>query len=136
MPVTGDPLLSGVAGDGSLLTGVGGILTVAETEVFTGAAPLAWTDLDLSGTVGAQSTLVILKVAHTLAGPTIAVRKNGDTDEYFNDAAGIGAACTRSDVAANFHAILVVVTDASGIIEWMSAHNDITATIDVIAYIK
>lgn len=110
----------------------GATLTIAETEVYNGTPSQAvWTDLDLSGTVGAQVTLVLLKFSNAY-NTRWAVRKNGDTDEFY-DAASEGVACGAS--AANEHVVLLVTTDASGIIEWISEGNNPT-TIDIIAYIK
>ncbi len=120
----------------NLLASAGGAtLTVSETEVFNAAAPTSWTDLDLSGTIGAQVTLVLLKVHKTTGGGDyLAVRKNGDTDEQYQTAAnalGVGEAYT----ASSFWHVLAVVSDSIGKIEWRAGGTD-THTIDVIAYIK
>tara|TARA_Y100000310_G_scaffold320477_1_gene376974 strand:+ start:1503 stop:1979 length:477 start_codon:yes stop_codon:yes gene_type:complete len=115
---------------------VGGLsaLTVAQTEVYSAAAPTTWTDLDLSGTIGSQVTVVILKLTSAYGYRTVAFRKNGDTEERFQvnrqsglsvvDLAVAGVACT-----------VLVLSDASGVIEWKAEMAD-TTTIDVIAYIK
>ncbi len=122
----------------NLLAGAGGAtLTVAETEVFSGNSPgsSAWTDLDLSGTTGANVALVLLKVAGGLS--AVAFRKNGDTDDFYS--AGL------SDVAAGValandgygkHAAVWVATDSTGKIEWMAEATNQVCTIDIIAYIK
>ncbi|KKN74959.1 hypothetical protein LCGC14_0384610, partial [marine sediment metagenome] len=116
----------------------GAALTVAETEVFSGTAPTTWTDLNLSGTIGAQSSLVLLKFASIGAGynRTVAVRKNGDTDEFYgataNEARGVALGQLLG--ASVVFVVLLVATDATGKIEWKSAA--ITMTVDVIAYIK
>lgn len=108
----------------------GATLTVAESEVYNGAAPTSWTDLNLSGTVGSQATLVLLKlIGYNLK----AVRKNGDTDEFYNVTSTIGG-CALSDLSST-HIVLLVATDNSGIIEWRSEDTQNTI-IDIIAYIK
>jgi len=114
--------------------GGGSILTVAETEVFSDTAPESWTDLNLSGTVGAQATLVVLKISGT-TNNRFAVRRNGDTDEFYYVGAEFPMGCATFQTTANVHGVLLVATDASGLIEWISESNPAT-TIDVIAYIK
>jgi hypothetical protein len=114
----------------------GAVLVVAETEVFNGAAPVAWTDLDLSGTIGAQATLVILKVECTTvaAHPAVAFRRNGDTDQlYYAGSKG----CSLAEVAQTYtlHVIYLTLSDTSGVIEWICETTE-TIVIDVIAYIK
>ena len=108
-------------------------LTVAETEVFNGTSPTNWTDLDLSSTIGAQPTLVLLKINIAQTDTFYAVRKNGDTDEfYLTGAQPRGVALAIGGV---YHGALLVATDNAGIIEW-KAFAARAATIDVIAYIK
>ena len=111
-------------------------LTIAETEAFaSAAAPTSWTDLDLSAIVGSNVALVMLKVSQSsTASCTMAFRKNGDTEEHFPGAdlnMGAGAA----DVKQSAFAIIMVITDSSGIIEWR-AQSGATSTVDVIAYVK
>lgn len=109
-------------------------LTVAEAEVFNGLSPSeSWTDLDLSGTIGSNAALVLLKFGATLD-KKIAVRKNGDTDEFYHSLAEIGGCALYSHKGAT-HGVLIVATDAAGIIEWYTEAAE-TTTIDVIAYIK
>ena len=114
--------------------GGGATLTVAETEVFNGAAPNSWTDLNLSGTIGAQATLVFLKIFAQGYDSKAAARRNGDTDELFSGAFMYGA--HSINMSANTYGILVAVTDTSGIIEWKFTGAFEGVTVDVIAYIK
>jgi len=115
--------------------GVGATLIVAETEVFNAAAPVAWTDLDLSGTIGANTALVLLKIIQNGAVVrTVAFRKNGDTDEFYLASTSIG--CALGDTASTNHAVFLVATDSSGVIEWITEGDSQPATIDVMAYIK
>jgi len=117
---------------------VAATLTVAETEVFNGVAPTTWTDLDLSGTIGAQASLVLLKFTFTVSvtTPTVAFRKNGDIDEFYytgasSYASGVALICGMDEL----HMAVLVATDASGIIEWKASEAS-SCTIDIIAYIK
>ncbi|GAI47359.1 unnamed protein product, partial [marine sediment metagenome] len=58
-----------------------GALTIAETQVFTGTSPTGWQALDLSSTIGAQVSLVVLKF-YNAANQSFGARKNGDTDDF------------------------------------------------------
>lgn len=110
-------------------------LTIVETEVFNSTSPgTTYTDLDLSGTVGAQVTLVILKVRGQTG--ACAFRKNGDTDEFWSNTEDEKArGCALTANAELLHNVFVVVTDASGIVEWKTEYTN-TTTVDVMAYIK
>jgi hypothetical protein len=91
------------------------------TTVFTGAAPLALTDLDLSAYVGkrqAEVRLRIEKTAHT-AESYYWLRTNGDTDTPGN----FGLVNGRVS-AVNYFNEISAITDANGIIEWYANNND------------
>lgn len=110
------------------------ILTIAETQVFTGNTPIVWTDLDLSATIGAQKTLVLLKVTPAGGFTSICFRQNGETDEHYGTGAygnGTGKIYAESGVSM----WVLVLTDAAGIIEW-KASGALACTVDVVAYIK
>ena len=120
----------------NLLAGAGSAtLTVSETQVFSGTSPTGWVDLDLSGTVGAQATLVMLKIYLGNFSDAVAVRKDGDTDEFYStataDARGAALALT-----APIHIVLIVATSDTGVIEWKAAAARASTTVDIIAYIK
>lgn len=116
----------------------GASLTVSETEVFSGTSPKSWSDLNLSGAVGAQATLVMLKWMGTDNVNDVFFRKNGDTDEFYTsdvtNRAGHGVA--GGNPVLSIQCVVMVVTDPSGIIEWRSSYNRINTTVDVMAYIK
>lgn len=101
----------------------GATLTVAETEVFSGTSPTSWTDLNLSGVVGANAALVILKEFGSGYGQPCGFRRNGDTDD-----ASLGQALNWK--------VHIVPTDANGIVEWKTGSAVAGWTVDVIAYIK
>lgn len=116
--------------------GAGLELGGTETEVFSGTSPTSWTDLDLAAVVGANVALVALKISR--AGTAInrpAFRKNGDTDEFYAITDSMGCAFI-SLVPSGIHAVVLVVTDGSGLVEWRSAAADANVTIDVIGFIK
>ena len=100
------------------------------------SSPTSWTDLDLSGTVGSRSVLAILQITAAGNMEATAVRKNGDSTEYYDDGAkeaAYGCALASHDSSAAL--VLICVTDAAGVIEWITEASQ-TATIKLIAYIK
>ncbi len=113
------------------------ILTIAETEVHAAAAPVAWTDLDLSAVVGANPAIVMLKFAETanVSTPRVAVRRNGDTDEFYGFAPQTGIATGETAQNSTVHIVLLVATDAAGKIEWIAEAAG-AMTVDVVAYVK
>ena len=101
------------------------------TEVFNGVAPTAFADLDLSGVVGSNFALVMLRVSTESDATynTLHTRPNGgaasggtvvNTSQYFKN----GASAT-----------LLQKTDSSGIIEWYNNSADFTVVVTVLAYI-
>ncbi len=109
-------------------------LTVSETEVFNGTSPTSWTDLDLSGTIGSQVTLVLLKI-NSSGTLYVAVRKNSDTDDFYTQTSARVSGAAGSIVSPE-HDALLVATDASGKIEWKASNATAGTTVDIIAYIK
>lgn len=108
-------------------------LTVTETEVFNGTSPTSWTDFDLSGTVGANAALILLKI-RGIENKSVAVRKNGDTDEFYQTgtyAAGAAAFYGKSGA----YLVVIAATDSAGKIEWKTEDAQ-TYTVDIIAFIK
>jgi|GEM_PF-4723886 len=103
-------------------------------QVFSGSSPSSWTDLDLSSYVGSNHALVILKIKKNSGGSYTAVfRPNGDSDEYWrcNDLSDMGAQGHKEECGEA--GIIVVETDASGIIEWKCG-ADVTLTL--LGYVK
>ena len=111
-------------------------LFIAETEVHNAAAPIAWTDLDLSAVVGANPALVMLKFAEVAnaSAPIVAVRKNGDVDQFYQiTSQGVAVGKAQQNSAAL--TVLLVATDVNGIIEW-TAQAAGAMTVDVMAFIR
>lgn len=117
--------------------GGGASLVVSGTTVFTGDSPTSWTSLDLSGVIGANNfALVILQISATGDMDATAVRRRGDTAEYYNpsvEASAYGCALGHHDSTADL--VLLCVTSEGGRIEWIT-ENSMPATIKLIAYIK
>jgi len=112
-------------------------LTVAETTVFDGASPVAWTDLDLSATIGANSAFVILALVEkaTSWGVQTSFRLNGDANEYYEAAALGSVAQAYGGASITIHRVVVVLSDASGIIEWKGTGSQ-NCILKVLGYIK
>ena len=115
--------------------GSGGGLVVSGATVFSGTAPTSWTDLDLSSVVGANQALVMLQITATSDRNALAVRTNGDTEEYYNpssDASAHGLALVHHD--SSNAVVVMCITDSSGVIEWR-VETVGTTTIKLMAYI-
>ena len=108
-------------------------LTVVDSEAFDGTSPNnVWTDLDLSGIVGANVAVVFLKWENTgTAGAAFYVRKKGETLE--NPAGGIGWGGSVANDTQQGYA--ETVTNASGLIEWKTSTAQ-TGKVTVYAFIK
>ncbi len=116
----------------------GVLLTLSNTEVFNGTltADNIYQDLDLVAVVGSGVALVLLAVENTTSVAAFSARTKGDTD-LFQGAAddARGAALCELSNALGLSCALVVVTNASGVIEIASGDASDTHIIDVIAFL-
>lgn len=112
----------------------GASLTVAETEVFNGTSPLNWTDLDLSGTIGENATLVLLKIGTPSVSQTVtgAFRPDGDTNEYY--AGTTKGSHVFSSVGADAASLVVLCTSSAGIVEWRTVQAKAGTMVSILAY--
>lgn len=103
-------------------------------QVFSGIAPTSWTDLDLSSYVGSNRALVLIKVKGASGSSTHIFRPNGDTDEYWrcSDLSDMGAQGHKGECAEA--GLVVVETDATGIVEWRGQGTNVTLTL--LGYVK
>jgi len=110
-----------------------GRFTYCGQTVFSDACPSTWTDLDLSSYVGSRRALVFLKVKNAAgSAKKYRFRPNGDTGEYsYGYDRSHCSACTLSP--GEFGTVWVM-TDTSGIIEWMSEVSESTSLV-LLAYI-
>jgi len=136
---TDEAILYRQNGDGAAnweaITTLGSLLTVAETEVFNGNSPNnVWTDLDLSGVIGTNTALVLLKVNSASDGFTLAMRKNGDADLFQHADIDTRGCANISFDATHNPFVLLVATDINGVIEWILSGARLVV-IDIIAYI-
>ncbi|KKM73561.1 hypothetical protein LCGC14_1409120, partial [marine sediment metagenome] len=111
------------------------IIATQGTEVYNNTKAVAWDDLDLSGTIGAKSSLVILGV-YASNPVTVAFRTNGNGDQYYRllDGYSWGTQCV--DLNGNAHCTVIVLTDSAGLIEWYAEVNNRAVIIDVLGYIN
>jgi len=102
--------------------------------VFNGTSPLAWTDLDLSAVIGAYQCEVVLKAYQSDTGDAIAFRTNGDTDEFYDlNGRLVAQGCSAFCGGANYKLVLAI-SDAAGIIEWMATAGRVNTTVEVISW--
>lgn len=114
----------------------GATLTVNDDEVFSGTCPTAWTDLDLSGTIGSNVALCLLKFVSAASTIMVGVRRNGDTDEFYSEAiypSGVAWGMAAGEGGA---VALLAAADSSGKIEWKANDALTDVTVTLIAYIK
>jgi len=112
------------------------VLTQSDTEVFnaTMGAATTWQDLDLSGVVGSNVALVMIKITIGAGGAnSYAIRRNGDADQMYGGA-NQGMACASNFGAVTFQ-ILMCFTDGSGVIEHICNQNANACVVDLIGYI-
>jgi hypothetical protein len=132
---SGVPAWRDDATGGGTISGSGATVfntTVTSTGVFQ--------DLDLSATVGANTTLVFLEVKSSAAG-IVAVKPKGyggtfgENTNSVNTWSGDGCAGAAFEEANNYR-YLIVVTDSSGVIQIGCNNGSSTLTVKVVAYIK
>jgi len=115
----------------------GATFVVSGAQAFSGSSPTSWTDLDLSSIVGASQALVMLQFKAGNDMNALAVRTNGDTEEYYHtssDASAQGLQLAHHD-SVNVLS-LMVVTDSAGVIEWRTETSSGSAVVNVVMYIK
>ena len=104
------------------------------TNVFTGASPVVWADLDLSAVVGAATRLVGLRIKNTTGVDYVGFRTKGDTDTYlYNNNVPMGVQGGWNPQAS--YMVYIVLTDVSGIVQWNTNVSEAGTTIDVLWYI-
>jgi hypothetical protein len=124
-------------GSGNLaFAGKKGLTQYSGAEVYSGAMPTSYTDLDLSGTIGANRCLVTFKVAPDVD-CVFGFRTNGEAAEIGfigNTSGGWGASGATVSGSTGKIVYVQVVTDASGIVEWDSSAAGTTTTVTLLTY--
>lgn len=117
--------------------GGGATFVVSGVQAFSGDSPTGWSELDLSGIIGANPALVMLRLHAGSDMDATSVRTLGDTVEYYSsaaDASAQGMALAHHDSTNAI--VLMVLTDGTGKIEWRTEKSVGDATVVVMAYIK
>ena len=105
-------------------------------EAFTGTSPNAWTDLDLSATIGANRAYVILKVVCTSGNLDVWLRQNGSTLEGSGATTEGVSGLQTGYVRQSGEIHLLVLTDTGGIIEWLTSAARTGTTVTLMAYMR
>ena len=113
-------------------------LGLDDGEVFTtDTGSTSFADLDLSGTVGSNTAIVILKVTNDEASSPVnfVCRTNGETDDIgYDGAAQFGAGTSGATILQSNCAYVQVITDSSGVIEHRIENANRDYTINMQAY--
>ncbi len=95
-------------------------------SLFSGTAPTSFTDLDISGTVGSNQAVCLIKVKNNsgdAATQRFQFRKDDDGDSFV-----MGVSTTHNQTVADGDACyLIIVTDGTGVVEWKSNQAKSTA---------
>lgn len=111
----------------------GSTTTFPQTQVFSGTSPTSYTDLDLSSVVGATQKMVMLRLRCTSNTGPFYFRRNGETIAQTAPSNGGGVSVGSID-GNNGFVCMIVATDASGVVEWMSNGAYSGTTISVESY--
>jgi len=103
---------------------------ISGASVFTGAAPVAFQNLDLSGVVGAVDCLVLLKVAKTASTAATHYHFRPDTDASTMIYSGCNQAEGLGMIGAS---ALVFLLAVAGVVEWYSNNAD-AVEVTLVAY--
>lgn len=116
--------------------GAGSSVTFATTQVFSGNAPTSFTDLDLSATIGAKQTVVLLRIVNSGGnGSSYSFRKNGETVAVTVDGTAFGLSQAGPNLSdGNKMSYVICVTDANGILEWICNNANQNTSIKLEAY--
>jgi len=117
--------------DGTIKTGAVAIWKHSGSQVFSGASPTSFTDLNLSAIVGANYAFVVLKVTNSTGGYLFTARTNGETAIVGNSTWGGGTSLAA--LVDNTIAYIALETDSAGIIEIKGDVNN-NITINLIGY--
>ena len=118
-----------------LESGINALFT--DTEVFSGAMPSSWTDLDLSSVVGQKQSLVILRYKYNFSDSTysyVAVRTN---DSNFDSGSNTSINSILLNSKDNPSSFMLLQTDSGGMIEQREiSTNNANVTASVVFYLN
>ena len=118
-----------------LESGINALFT--DTEVFSGAMPSSWTDLDLSSVVGQKQSLVMLRYKYNFSDSTysyVAVRTN---DSNFDSGSNTSINSILLNSTDNPSSFMLLQTDSGGMIEQReTSTNNANVTASVVFYLN
>ena len=113
------------------------IALFTDTEVFSGAMPSSWTDLDLSSVVGKKQSLVMLRYKYNFSDSTysyVAVRTN---DSNFDSGSNTSINSILLNSTDNPSSFMLLQTDSGGMIEQReTSTNNANVTASVVFYLN
>ena len=113
------------------------IALFTDTEVFSGAMPSSWTDLDLSSVVGQKQSLVMLRYKYNFSDSTysyVAVRTN---DSNFDSGSNTSINSILLNSTDNPSSFMLLQTDSGGMIEQReTSTNNANVTASVVFYLN
>ena len=118
-----------------LESGINALFT--DTEVFSGAMPSSWTDLDLSSVVGQKQSLVMLRYKYNFSDSTysyVSVRTN---DSNFDSGSNTSINSILLNSTDNPSSFMLLQTDSGGMIEQReTSTNNANVTASVVFYLN
>ena len=118
-----------------LESGINALFT--DTEVFNGAMPSSWTDLDLSSVVSQKQSLVMLRYKYNFSDSTysyVAVRTN---DSNFDSGSNTSINSILLNSTDNPFSFMLLQTDSGGMIEQReTSTNNANVTASIVFYLN
>ena len=118
-----------------LESGINALFT--DTEVFNGAMPSSWTDLDLSSVVSQKQSLVMLRYKYNFSDSTysyVAVRTN---DSNFDSGSSTSINSILLNSTDNPSSFMLLQTDSGGMIEQReTSTNNANVTASIVFYLN
>ncbi len=111
------------------------VIVFSTAGLFDGTSPTSFTDLDISGTVGSNQAVCLIKVFNNSGDATNQLykfRKDDDAADFDNLVGVSNGASTLADQEACY---FIIITDATGVVEWKSNVAK-TTVITMEAYLK
>ena len=125
-------------GDGSQLTGIstGATIGFPNAQVFSGASPTNWTDLDLSSIVGQTQSIVMIKAKFINNARPVGFRPNGDDESWVLGSITNNKSVSLISAASDETATGIITTDESGIVEWKTHEEWGSVVLSVVSYLN
>jgi len=118
-----------------LESGINALFT--DTEVFSGAMPSSWTDLDLSSVVGQKQSLVMLRYKYNFSDSTYSYVYVRTNDSNFDSGSNTSINSILLNSTDNPSSFMLLQTDSGGMIEQReTSTNNANVTASVVFYLN